>query len=76
MGNDKQRRWLSCKGVTFWHMCYKEEKTKIKNISGQEKLKISPYLSVFGRSLQKKVYSILTKLGRGRQIQALTVSGL
>lgn len=38
-------------------------------MSGQEKLKISSYLSVFGKNFQKKIYSILTKLADERQIQ-------
>ena len=76
---DKQRRWHPCKGVTFQHKCLKEGKRtrkKKKKKSGKEKLKISSYASVFGKNLQKRVHSILTKLADGRQIQNLTFSAL
>lgn len=49
---------------------------KKKKKSGKEKLKISSYASVFGKNLQKRVHSILTKLADGRQIQNLTFSAL
>lgn len=72
---EEQRRWLLCKGVTICNKDYKKGK-RTRKLSGWEKLKISPYLSVFGRNLQKKVYSILTKLVDGRQVQILTFSVL
>lgn len=37
-----------------------------KKMSGQEKVKIIPYLSVFGRNLPKRTYSILTKFSGRR----------
>lgn len=74
---DTQERWLSYKSVAFWHKFYKEEEKEAgEKMSGQAKVKITPYLSVFGRNSQKRVYSILTKLSDRRLIQTLTFSEL
>lgn len=54
----------------------KKEKRQGGGESGQKKVKITSYLSVFERNLQKRVYSILTKLSGRRKIQTLTFSEL
>lgn len=41
---------------------------KTRKISGQEKLKMSPYLSPLGRNLQKGGHTILAKLADGGQV--------